>query len=225
MTTTLEKLLYFLAPHDCIVCGIEGNVICVLCCNELIDERSCRCHVCGLPSASCQPCGLCSRKTALNGVFVLGSHDKALKELVARLKFDGSRQVAADIAPTLAGLLPYIELPPTVVHLPTADCRVRKRGFDQAALLANAIAAHKHWQHVELLRRVSTTRQVGASRATRLQQAASLFMLRPGFRLPETAILVDDVVTTGASMEAGAKLIRSAGVKYIYGVAIAGPTS
>lgn len=222
MTTLLEKMFYFLAPHDCIFCSAEGNIVCISCRGELAEDAACRCHVCGLPSASYEPCAGCKRKTALDALFVLGAHDAELKELVHRLKFTGARQVAHDVAPALAELLPVLPEGVLVVHVPTADRRVRARGFDQAELLAKALSVELKRPYTSLLRRHGKTRQVGADQPTRRTQAEAMFsVLRPARIKSCPILLVDDVVTTGASMEAAAALLKQSGATQVYGIAIA----
>lgn len=220
MTSLLEKVFYFLSPHDCFLCGNEGNVVCVACRNELIDERLCQCHVCGAPSADYQPCPGCRRKTALSGLYVLGGHQGEVRDVVSRLKFAGARQVAADLAPVLASLLPVLPEDAVMTHLPTANLRVRQRGFDQAELLAKALAMETKRPHQTIFVRRGHTRQVGANEHERRQQAAGMFRLRRA-SAADTILLVDDVITTGASMETAATLLRRAGVRQVYGVAVA----
>lgn len=222
MTTLLEKLLAIIAPHDCIMCSNEGNMVCISCRGELADEQLCRCHVCGVPSADYAPCERCRGKTALDALYILGSYEAELRELVSRLKFSGARQIAADIAPVLAELLPLFPDETIITHLPTANVRVRQRGFDQAALLAALLGHQLEMRHATLLRRVGDTRQVGTSRAARQKQARHMFALdQPTLLSGATILLIDDVVTTGASMEAGACLLKQAGAETIYGLALA----
>lgn len=222
MTTLLEKLFYFLAPHDCIFCGNEGNVVCAPCRADLVDDRLCCCHVCGAPSASYEPCNGCRRQTTLDALFALGAHEDELRDVIGRLKFTGARQVAHDIAPALASLLPVLSEPLLITHMPTAHARVRARGFDHAQLLAAALAAELQVHHAPLLSRHGAARQVGASKDLRARQAKAMFsLLHPEPVKGRTILLVDDVVTTGASMEAAARLIQRAGAKKVFGVAIA----
>lgn len=222
MTTLLEKLITIIAPHECFICGIENNVICKLCSFELVDEGLCRCHVCGLPSAGYAPCNACRRRTSLDGMFVVGWHEEEMRQLVGLLKFEGKRQVARDMAPVLSSLLPQFDTAPLVVHVPTAYVRARSRGFDQAKLLAKELARIQKWNTRDIFRRISNTRQVGSSKKVRQRQAKEMFVLRPLHLDPARPILlVDDVVTTGASMEAAAGLLRSAGAERVYGAALA----
>lgn len=221
MTTLLEKALSILAPHDCIFCGNEGNIVCAPCSPSLKDERARACHVCGLPSISYAPCGLCSTGTSLKALFVLGFHSGNIKKIITQLKFSGARQVARDTTPLLADLLPTLPENTIISHLPTSHARVRRRGFDQAELIALSLAESTNFRHVCLLSRLSRSRQVGANLRTRQEQARHMFRLcRPDIVQGGTILLVDDVATTMATMEAAARLLRDSGAKNIYGVVI-----
>lgn len=222
MTTLLEKILTFLAPHDCIFCGNEGNVACAACMADVVDEAIYACHVCGLPTVSGQACVDCRAKSSLEAIFALGLHEAELRRLVAELKFAHARQVARDVAPSLAGSLPFMARSTVVTYLPTSYTRARERGFDQAELLARAVAEQRQLTFDGLLRRHGNARQVGARRADRFDQAKTMFSMRTGVSLAgKTIVLVDDVVTTGASMEAAGAILRAAGAERVFGLALA----
>jgi len=155
-------------------------------------------------------------------VFVVGGYESELKQLVKLLKYRHARQAAEDIAVAWQELLP--NLPPEVVvtHIPTTRQRERQRGFDQAQLLATAIAKQRALPHKTLLVRKAQTSQVGASRRQRLQQARLLFEPHQGTSpAGKVVLLVDDVITTGATMQSAAKLLRHSGAKAVIGLAIA----
>jgi len=223
MTTLLEKILTFLAPHDCIFCGNEGNVACAACMTDVVDEAVYACHVCSLPTVTGQACVDCRSKTSLEAIFALGLHEAELRRLVAELKFAHARQVARDVAFSLADLLPVMEHGTVVVtYLPTSYTRARERGFDQAELLARAVAEQRHLSFNRLLHRHGDARQVGSRRTDRFDQARTMFSARSGPLLAgKTVILVDDVVTTGASMEAAGNVLRAAGAECVFGLALA----
>ena len=101
-----------------------------------------------------------------------------------------------------------------VVPIPTATTRVRQRGYDQAKLLARAIARQTGLRYTNCLVRQGQAHQVGASRQARHNQ------LEGALRVKKTVqgvciILVDDVTTTGATLEAAASVLRQAGAQQI----------
>lgn len=133
------------------------------------------------------------------------------KSLVWKLKA-GSARAAAD---EVASLLPLIDCD-IVVPVPTASSRVRQRGYDQAVLIAKAYARRHRLPCSKHLVRQSQTRQVGASRAQRLAQLNRAFRVVNKKDLAgQRVILVDDVMTTGATLEVAARLLKAAGAKSV----------
>lgn len=111
-----------------------------------------------------------------------------------------------------------------LVPVPTATSRVRQRGYDQAILLARALSHETGIPLRRYLKRVGQTHQVGSGREQRLRQLTRAFELRKEIHAHEqTIILVDDVLTTGATLERAAQALHSAGVLRIQAVTFAQP--
>jgi ComF family protein len=109
-----------------------------------------------------------------------------------------------------------------IVHVPTASSRVRRRGYDQARLLARAISKHTGLPHRPLLTRMGQHHQVGARREQRVTQLASAFRVsNPKPVDGNHIILIDDVLTTGATLEAAARALKAAGAKRVDGLVFA----
>ncbi|HVX48436.1 MAG TPA: phosphoribosyltransferase family protein [Candidatus Saccharimonadales bacterium] len=137
-------------------------------------------------------------------------YDSFAKDLVWRLKFQGARAAARVMA---KHMVPLIERDASVVivPIPTATRRARQRGFDQAYLITRHLARTTGLCATACLRRDGQTHQVGASRKQRLSQLESAFALKRKTDLRgRRVILVDDVMTTGATIEAAAAVIRMA---------------
>ena len=140
------------------------------------------------------------------------------RELVARLKYRNDRAALGWLADNMAELL----RPPAgvvVTWMPTTGPRRRQRGFDQAELLARAVARRWRVPAVGLLRRHGAVAQTGRSRVERTEG----FAVETRRRLPEPGlvVLVDDVVTTGTTLRCGAAALRGAGAVWIAGLAAA----
>jgi ComF family protein len=109
-----------------------------------------------------------------------------------------------------------------VVPVPTATDRRRRRGYDQATLIARALARRQDLAHVPCLRRLGRAHQVGAGRAQRLAQLAGAFVVvRPDRIRGKHVVLVDDVITTGATFEAAARALHQAGAARVSAVTFA----
>jgi predicted amidophosphoribosyltransferase len=141
------------------------------------------------------------------------------RELVARVKYRNDRRVLSWLADGMAALL--VPPPGTVVTwMPTTAVRRRRRGFDQARLLARAVARRWHAPCHDLLVRQPAATQTGRSLVER-QRGVPLAVRRHAARITRPVVLVDDVVTTGASLRSGAAALRAAGVPWIGGLAAA----
>jgi ComF family protein len=109
-----------------------------------------------------------------------------------------------------------------IVPIPTAISRIRQRGYDQTVLLARALSRQGHLLRADVLVRVSRSRQVGANRQKRLAQLRNSFIVS-GNELVRKAdiLLIDDVVTTGATLETAATVLKKAGAKSVSAVVFA----
>jgi predicted amidophosphoribosyltransferase len=135
------------------------------------------------------------------------------RELVARLKYRNARASVRWLAVGMAALID--EPVAAVTWVPTTTARRRQRGFDQAELLARAVARRLPAPCVRLLDRRPGPPQTGADAATR-HAARPAFVARR--RAGATVVLVDDVITTGATLAAAAAVARAAGANRVIGL-------
>jgi len=219
----LERFVAVIAPHHCLLCNAEGDVICAACRQEIVPTPE-RCYKCRKATQNSLTCPICRKTSMLRHVWAVTDYDGIAKDVIKLLKFDGVRAAAEDLAAMMARLPiePNDVLAMYVVHIPTATSRKRQRGYDQAELLAKALAKRLGLPHRPMLARVGHSRQVGAKRADRLTQLQDAFRARYG-ALPQNAhiILVDDVITTGATLEAAARVLKAAGARQVDAVVFA----
>jgi predicted amidophosphoribosyltransferase len=139
------------------------------------------------------------------------SYEGAARELVARLKYRNARSSVAWLASAMAALVAGHAFD-AVTFVPTTPARRRERGFDQAELLAAAVARELGMRVTRLLRRGRAVAHTGASAAVRL---ASDTHIAPRGSAAGSVLLVDDVVTTGATLSGAAGALRAAGASHL----------
>jgi predicted amidophosphoribosyltransferase len=183
----------FLLPPRCASCGVEGEALCARCRAALVAAGP----VDGIDGVrSCR---------------ALIEYDGVGRALVAGLKYRNRRTVVAELAELLATAA-GVGVHDVVTWVPTTVERRRRRGFDQARLLARATAAVLGRPCVPALVRRSADPQTGRARAARLEGV----VLEPiTTAMPSVAgvpvLVVDDVVTTGSTLRAAAAALHLAG--------------
>ncbi len=211
-----EKMISLLAPHECLGCNREGSLLCSSCRIIAITTLPSRCFVCHKATRQSAVCESCKHTIPLEHVWVATEYSELPKQLVYKLKFGRASAAAQSIARSIYDELPLLPKETIVTHIPTASSRIRSRGYDQAQLIAKAVAAQSGWKYKPLLVRVNDSRQVGSSREQRFAQMESAFALKKNCTFQGADILlIDDVVTTGATLQAASKQLKAAGVKTV----------
>jgi predicted amidophosphoribosyltransferase len=179
------------------------------------------CAACG---RSCRPgavvCTRCSRRLAaaapldgagpqgLDRAWSSAAHETVARDLVTALKFRRLLPVAELMAERIAWLAPATLLSGAIVPVPTATLRSLRRGFDPAAEIAAALASRTGMPLSPCLVRRGGGRQVGRRRGERLGRPP---VVHAGGKAPPSVLLLDDVLTTGATLSACARALRAAG--------------
>jgi predicted amidophosphoribosyltransferase len=189
------------------------------------------CWSCGALAARGRAlCGPCRRglvflppePVVLSGVRVWApvAYEGPARDLVRALKFRGALSLAREMAALVVASAPRDLLRGDVVPVPLHPVRLRRRGFNQAVVLAEAIGRTTGLATTDCLRRRGPgPPQVGRTRGARVSGPAGSIEARA--RVPPTALIVDDVVTTGATIAACAAALRRAGTTELAAIAFA----
>lgn len=174
------------------------------------------------PDGCCEPCRL--KPPSYDRSLSFSSYDGELRRLIHLFKYDGMRPLAKRLGDRVAELRPRFGEIDLALAAPLHWQRRRERGFNQAALLARRAA--DAWGcrfHPRALRRVrATPSQAGLSRAERLANVRGAFRVRDRAAVEGRRIaLIDDVMTTGATLDACARALKRAGAKTVIAVTLA----
>ena len=212
-TTTFPNPLDLIAPHSCRGCGRLGVALCNRCKNNIIANHQNICPICRQPN----PTGKCSKCKTTPQSFIVDYRDTLIGELVHDYKYNSVRALAKPLAEILHEILPPLSQNTVIVPLPTISRHIRERGFDHIALIAKHLAKLRKIKSKPVLNRANNSVQVGTSKSTRKSQAKSAYTLNPKITInPNTTyLLLDDIWTTGASMQAATKKLQQAGAHKI----------
>src|SRR3990167_1236859 len=222
MVNLLEAVIGWVAPPQCISCGVEGTALCAACSTAEIIPYGERCWSCGAASQLGRTCPSC-RKSAPRYVWISTSYEDTAKKLINVYKFSGRRVAGSSLAQvmsqTLGDFLTQAELTKLnylIIPIPTATSRQRQRGFDHGKLLAKFLSRQTGLKTIDALGRLGQTRQLGARRDVRLKQAEGKYYVRLPYLIKgRNILLVDDVVTTGATLRGATKTLRQAGARRV----------
>jgi predicted amidophosphoribosyltransferase len=209
-------LLSLVVPPLCVACRdpeLSGSPVCPDCRARLVRLPEPRCERCGAPVprrvSACVECR--GRALAFTSAWAPLAYDGVARLLVAALKSRGSLTAASFMAGEVACRAPGGLLTGTLVPVPAHPARRLREGFNQAAAIAHEIARDRPLGVADVLRRAGPSRaQVGLERRARLANARG--SVRSARRPPEgPLVLVDDVYTTGATLDACAHALLAAG--------------
>lgn len=218
----LDKILSTLAPFQCLSCQNKGYLLCPACQLTALETAPSRCYRCHRLTTQFSVCKKCYNKVRIKRLFAVTPYKGLAKDLLECVKFQRAKAGTNDIARILSDSLPIFDPNTLVCHVSTANTRIRVRGYDQSELIAKRLAKLSGLPYQRLILRSGNSRQLGATRSERFKQAELSFRLNPKASFEgQTVLLVDDVTTSGATMEAIAKLLKEAGVKEVNAVVFA----
>lgn len=210
----LDWLLSFIAPHHCYACGEKRAILCECCKNNILDEAFLRCVVCMIPCPDGDVC--MSHETPYTQAWCVARREGPLARVIDDYKFKNVRAAYRDLARLLAGVLPEVDRA-ILVPIPTTPRNIRVRGHDHMQLITRELARLRTWRMQPLLRRQNNvTQHFAKTAAQRRRQAASFFQFQGNIDPDATYILVDDIYTTGSTVEAAALCLRAAGATSVY---------
>lgn len=228
-------LLDLFFPKKCLNCGKNGAYICNSCLDKIEIIPNNKCPFCNRPVPNTFICEKCREKHFLDRLIWATPYSNPLiKELIRVFKYHFIKELAKPLSKLLIKSLENISNI-VIVPIPLHERRLKERDFNQAELLAKEIAEHYSLPlETEILKRkraVTPQAQI-KDHKTRKTNIKGIFEIDPKFTKKcldkkqnllkdKTIILIDDVITTGATLSEAAKVLKCAGAKEIWGLVVA----
>lgn len=232
---TYNFILDLLFPKYCLGCGREGFWICPSCQKKIVFIQKPTCPLCNRLTSRGQFCPRCRPHSYLTGLLVAAYYKEGpLKEAIHTFKYEGVFDLAKDLGQLLIARL-SLKTPQgwhkegtLIIPVPLPKKRQAQRGFNQAEFLARQLAmVNSKWLLLinRLIRHKATKKtQVELSGKARRENVQGVFSWRgePDELKGKTILLVDDIYTTGATLQECAKVLRQqAGARQVWGVVLA----
>jgi len=213
-------------PIECVGCGQANEFLCSPCVSKIKIFPVQTCHYCRKPQAFGKTCDQCSNKNRLDGLFILGPYDQPiLKEAIHSWKHERVKEIGNILGLWLANRLAhsFFRENSIITHIPLRRQRQFDRGFNQSEQLSLILAGKFQIPIKSLLIKIKDTEpQSSLNREKRLLNIRGVFAPAKDAKLSgENIILIDDITTTGATMEEVCRVIKKAGAKSVWGIALA----
>lgn len=239
------SLFSVLFPSDCRICqsplvNISRLPVCEPCLAKIAPLDGLLCQVCGekLFSAYVQSpdgplCGLCRRaQPQFQRAVAFGAYDGALRDLIHLFKYNGIKPAGAVLARLLGQAIIQLSLPDEFVLIPVPlwSGKRQARGFNQAEAIARAFLSDRASGGIQLdtatlIRARETASQTGLTRRQRRANVRGAFAVTAPERIRgRSVLLIDDVMTTGTTVNECARVLRRAGAKEIFVATVARAT-
>lgn len=221
----VERIGSLLFPPLCAICGNRAELFCDTCAKNIsfIGDRACvKCGAAVLEGHEGSRCPQCYNKPMrFNGTYALAVYDGFMKKLIHKIKFGGD-----DILAFRLGLRAGIALVQkkaifdVIVPVPVSRARIRKRGFNQALIVAKGVAKKCKKPVVDAIAKVKEAQPQAQLRLEdRLKSPIGCYRIISGMEkriFGKVVLLVDDVLTTGATASECADVLMKAGAKGVF---------
>jgi ComF family protein len=212
-------------PPYCAGCKKIGYRWCNECQNKTIKVSNHQCVYCGRTTPENYRCAHCVDVNGnLDQIFIWGNHDGPLRQALHKLKYRRDLGLGEKLSTCLIGMVKDNDIQgDLIVPIPLGVQRLRERGYNQAALLARPFAlALRLPYRPRALKRVKETRtQVGLSITQRRKNVEGAFKADPKIVSGKSVILMDDGMTTGATLDEAGQALKEAGANRIVAFSLA----
>lgn len=213
-------------PKRCVGCGHEGEFICLSCRHTIGRIYAPVCPLCGRPQASGVLCPSCINwEAAITGIRAPFRFNGVIREAVHQLKYHNLREISGLLAVFLNDYLNRYPISCDIlVPVPLHPKRLRERGYNQSGLLARELSKLNGIPVSEscLIRSIHSFSQAKTSSVReRLKNVSGIFAVKNDALRNKRVLLIDDVSTSGATLNECARALMSGGAASVWGLALA----
>lgn len=215
----IDTVLSFVAPHPCCGCGRIGGLLCDNCKYNIVNERELLCAACKRPTGASGRCNSC--RAPYDRIWYVGERRDGLQRLIGLYKFERARSAYRTLGDLILTQLPNLPSDTVVVPVPTLAAHVRERGYDHTLLIARYVAKKRGLRLDSVIGRRGGTTQRHTTAKQREQQAKTAFEAKGYLRPDVPYLLIDDVVTTGATIKYASEALKRIGAKDVWVAVVA----
>ncbi len=225
-----EYLLDLIFPIECLGCQKDNFYLCPECLKtiRLVDYFTC--PNCRRPSQNGSTCPSCRRRTSLAGLIYAFDYNQPLfRKAWLTVKYQLITDLIYPLTEKLIVLLEQSNFlnnyyPDLIIPIPLHRRKLAKRGFNQSEIIAQILGQKFNWPLItKVLKRIKFTRsQTDLPKQARWLNVEKAFMVAEPEKIKnKNIILVDDVCTTGATLESAAKILKQGGAKSVWAITLA----
>lgn len=218
-TYWLKLTIDLIFPPRCAGCDVSGRVWCEECNDRIIAPKGRSCPACGFPLEKGIICSICEDWPNRVHVRPFAHYQKPISSAILKLKYRSDQALANEMASWLISVYHRTGwIADCVVPVPLADVRLRQRGYNQVALIVASFAKElKLLSFTNALKRVRETQsQVGLDRQERHQNVEGAFRADPRIVQDQSIVLIDDLLTSGATMKNCAIALLNSGAVQVF---------
>ena len=227
MNKLLQIILDFIFPIECLHCGVEDEFLCDHCFNKIELRNLKQCPLCNKEQVNDSLCANCKSNSFLDEVVICADYEnEILQQTIHYYKYKYVKNLQTALGQIMTNKFSKVKFPKNLIIIPTPlhKCRQLERGFNQAELLANIISKHFKLPVINniLWRKKNIQHQADLNKKQRLKNIQNCFAIKNADLIKNKEILlIDDVITTGATLNEQAKLLKQNNARKVWALVIA----
>ncbi|OIO46422.1 MAG: hypothetical protein AUJ28_02615 [Parcubacteria group bacterium CG1_02_37_51] len=227
MYKIIKAILDFIFPTQCLNCQTPGQYLCPTCLAQVKLRCQRQCPLCNQEQQDTAICQNCRSQTRLDNIIICADYEnEILQNTIHAFKYNNVKSLSAPLAQLMIRTY-QLTTPlanPLIIPTPLHRKRELERGFNQSELLAKVFAQKFNCQiNTKILyRQKNNSHQADLNKKERLVNIKDCFVIKDAEQIKnKNIILIDDVITTGATLNEQAKLLQAAGAKKIWAIVLA----